>query len=112
MGDSNDQVIGLLRDVLRAQEVLRDEVSGLKTAVAVDVAVSAQHRDKSEARFDTIERALADDIKPQTDEFKRMKAIGVGFLALVAMGGMSIGGVLVYAGDLAVNWVRHWLRIS
>lgn len=112
MSDGNDQVIGLLRDVLRAQEGMRDEISELKTAVAVDVAVTAQHRDKSEERFAAIERTLNDDIKPQTDEFKRMKMLGIGFLGLVAMGGMSLGGIVVYAGDTAVNWVRHWLRIS
>jgi len=108
----NDQIIGLLRDVLRRQDDLVGEVADLKTAVHVDVAVSAQHRDKSEARFDAIERTLSEEIKPQTDDFKRMKMLGVGILAIVAMGGMTVGGVLVYAGDVAVNWMRHWLRIS
>lgn len=107
-----DQLVGMMRDLMRKQDDLHAELSELKTAVHVDVAVSAQHRDNSEARFKSIEDTLNDDIKPQTDEFKRMKMLGIGFLGLVAMGGMSIGGVLVYAGDVAVNWVRHWLRIS
>ena len=108
----DDQIIGMMRDLMRKHDELHAELADLKTAVHVDVAVSAQHRDKSEARFDAIEEMLNKDIKPQTDEFRRMKLLGIGFLALVAMGGMSIGGMLVYAGDVAVNWVRHWLRIN
>ncbi len=46
-----NQVIGLLRDVLRRQDHIADELGELKVAVHVDVQVSAQHRDQSEARF-------------------------------------------------------------
>lgn len=108
----DDQLIGMMRDLMRKQDDLHAELADLKTAVHVDVAVSAQHRDKSEARFDAIEKTLNEDIKPQTDDFKRMKAIGIGLAGMIALGGMSVGGMVVYAGDVAVNWVRHWLRIQ
>src|SRR5690554_4341217 len=107
-----EQIVGMMRDQMRRMDEIHAELSDLKTAVHVDVAVSAQHRDKSESRFEAIEKTLNDDIKPQTDEFKRMKMLGIGFLGLVAMGGMSLGGIAVYASDVAVNWMRHWLRIS
>ncbi|MDF2620423.1 MAG: hypothetical protein K0S00_3082 [Xanthobacteraceae bacterium] len=112
MSDSNDQILGLLRDVLRGQDALKDEVAELRTTVAVDVAVSAQHRDQSEARFEAIERTLSQEIKPQTEEWKRMKTIGLGFAGLLALGGISFGAMLAYASDTAVNAVRHWLRIG
>lgn len=108
----DDQLMGLMRDLIRKQDELHAELSELKTAVHVDVAVSAQHRDKSEARFDTIDATLRDDIRPQIEDFKRMKTMGVGILTLVTIGGASIGGMLVYAGDQAATWIRHWLRIS
>ncbi|MDF2618610.1 MAG: hypothetical protein K0S00_1269 [Xanthobacteraceae bacterium] len=112
MSDSNDQVIGLLRDVLRRQDHIADELGELKVAVHVDVQVSAQHRDQSEARFEAIERTLSQEIKPQTEEWKRMKTIGLGFAGLLALGGISFGAMLAYASDTAVNAVRHWLRIG
>ncbi|MDQ0303791.1 hypothetical protein [Ancylobacter polymorphus] len=108
----HDELVGMMRDLMRKQDDLYAELAELKTAVHVDVAVSAQHRDKSEARFDAIEKTLNEEIKPQTDDFKRMKQIGIGFAGMIALGGMSVGGMVVYAGDVAVNWVRHWLRIS
>ncbi len=112
MVDSSDHILSLLRDVLRGQDALKDEVSELKTAVAVDVAVSAQHRDKSEERFKSIEATLSEEIKPQTEEWKRMKTLGLGFAGLLALGGISFGAMLAYAGDTAVAVVRKWLRIG
>lgn len=112
MTDNNDQILGLLRDVLRGQDALKDEVSELKTAVAVDVAVSAQHRDMSDARFEAIEATLSNEIKPQTEEWKRMKTIGLGFAGLLALGGISVGATFAWASDAAVTWIRYWLRIG
>lgn len=112
MADQNDLILELLQAIMKRQDTLVDEVSELKVAVAVDVQVSAQHRDKSEARFDSIEATLRDDIKPQTDDFRRMKTVGLGIVGLIAMGGFTVGGFIVWAGDVAVNWIRQWLRIS
>jgi hypothetical protein len=41
-----------------------------------------------------------------------MKTIGLGFAGLLALGGISLGAMLAYASDTAVNAVRHWLRIG
>ncbi len=114
MSDSNDQILGLLRDVLRGQDALKDEVAELRTTVAVDVAVSAQHRDMSDARFDAnrdhIEQGdQAANRRVEADEDDRA---GLRRRFLLRLDGISFGAMLAYASDTAVNAVRHWLRIG
>lgn len=109
---TNNEIMALLLTISEKQDHTIDRVGKLETAVAVDVAVSAQIRDQDNARMSAMETTIAEDVKPQTDDLKRMKLIGIGFLALVGMGGLTIGGLLVWAGDAAINAVRHWLRIS
>lgn len=108
---TNADIIELLRDVSSKLDGVVHRVGKLETAVAVDVAVSAQTRDKIDERVAAVEKLIAEDVKPQTDDLKRMKLIGIGFLTLVGMGGLTVGGMLVYMGDAAINAVRHWLRI-
>lgn len=108
---TNGDIIELLRDVSGKLDGVVDRVGRLETAVAVDVAVSAQTRDKIDARVAAVELMIAEDMKPQTDDLKRMKLIGIGFLTLVGIGGLTIGGMLVWMGDAAINAVRTWLRI-
>lgn len=108
---TNGDIIELLRDVSGKLDGVVDRVGRLETAVAVDVAVSAQTRDKIDARVAAVELMLAEDVKPQTDDLKRMKLIGIGFLTLVGIGGLTVGGMLVWMGDAAINAVRTWLRI-
>lgn len=108
---TNGEIIELLRDVSGKLDGVVDRVGRLETAVAVDVAVSAQTRDKIDERVAAVERLIAEDVKPQTDDLKRMKMIGIGFLTLVGIGGLTVGGMLVWMGDAAINAVRTWLRI-
>lgn len=112
MTTTNNDIIELLRDVSGKLDSVVDRVGKLETAVAVDVAVTAQTRDKIDARVAAVEKMLAEDVKPQTDDLKRMKMIGIGFLTLVGIGGLTIGGMLVWMGDAAINAVRTWLRIQ
>lgn len=108
---SNNEIMDLLRDVSGKLDSVVDRVGKLETAVAVDVAVSAQTRDKIDARIASIQQKLDEDVLPQTNDFKRMKLIGVGLVGLLAIGGFTIFGVVIWAGETAVNAVRAWLRI-
>ena len=51
-------------------------------------------------------------IMPSVADWKRMKALGLTFATLLAIGGISFGSFLVWAGDAAVQTVRTWLRIN
>lgn len=104
---TNADIIELLRDVSSKLDGVVDRVARLETAVAVDVAVTGRTLD----RIAGIETTLADDIKPQTDDFKRFKLVGVGLVGILALGGFTVFGTIMWAGELATNAVRHWLRI-
>lgn len=105
-------MIGLLRDIGAKQDHVVDRIGKLETAVAVDAAMTHEASAKFDARIAALEAVVRTDIKPQTDDLKRLKALGLGFLAIASLGGASAIGVLLWAGDTAISVVRHWLRIS
>ena len=109
---TNTDIIALLRDVSHKLDGVVDRVGSLEGTIRVDAALTVQTRDIIHERIAAIETALTDDIKPQTDSLKQMKLVGIGFLSIVGMGGMTLGGMLVYAGDSVVVWLRHWLKLS
>ncbi|WP_160194652.1 hypothetical protein [Devosia riboflavina] len=52
-----------------------------------------------------------EDAQPTIDEWKRIRAFGIGLGGILALGGLSIGAMAVYAGETLVSAIRHWLRI-
>lgn len=109
---TNNDIIELLRDVSAKQDKMVERIGDLEKSAALDEA-NARHTLLGLAeRVDWLEQTINDDIKPQTDDLKRMKAVGVGFLAVVGMGGVTLGGMLVWAGDTMAQIVRNWLRIT
>lgn len=106
------EMITLLRDIDAKQDQVVDRLAKMETTYAVDAAVGKAEAQRIDARIAAIEKALAEDIKPQTDDLKRMKLLGLGFLGLAAIAGVSVVGFLAWAGDVAITAVRHWLRIN
>lgn len=56
--------------------------------------------------------ARVDSAQPTLDEWRRIRAIGVGLVGLLAIGGLSVGAALAWAGESVVQVVRQWLKIS
>lgn len=52
------------------------------------------------------------DAQPTIDEWRRIRAIGIGIVGLLALGGVSIGAMFAWAGESVINWARHILRIN
>ena len=103
------------RESRAAQHRRLDEVmlrlGQMETTAALAGEVDAQVRtelDELKALVDANAQAIA----PTVDEWKRIRALGLGIVALLAVGGVSVGAFLAYAGEAAVNAVRAWLRIS
>jgi hypothetical protein len=85
-------------------------ISGILTSIALSAQADAQ------ARLDLAEltKAVASDraiTAPSLADWERMKRAGLTVVGLLALGGLSIAGMLVWAGDAAVAAVRHWLHI-
>ena len=87
------------------------EISNLRTDVAIAGKIEAQVRNEVKALAKKVD-ANHEAVQPSLDDWKRMKNLGVGVASLLAIGGLSIGAFLMWAGDAAVTAVRHWLRIN
>lgn len=111
MGAENDLIVSLLRDLSAKQDDMIERISELESRVALD-AQDAQHaRGLVADRMALLEKVIKEEIKPQTDDLKRMKAAGMGFLAVAGIGGLSIGSVFVWGWDNALTLLRHLLKV-
>lgn len=88
-----------------------EEIGKLRTDVAVHGQVEAQVRNEVKALGAQV-AANQEAMQPSVDDWKRMKALGIGIAGLLALGGLSIGAMLMWAGDAAATAVRHWLKIT
>jgi hypothetical protein len=82
-------------------------ISSIKTDVAISAEVDAQVRNELKALQDTVK----DSITPAVDDWKRMKSIGVGLAGLLALGGLSLGAVLIWMGETAATVIKRWLGL-
>ncbi|RUX03178.1 MAG: DUF1515 domain-containing protein [Mesorhizobium sp.] len=87
------------------------EISSLKTDVAIHGKIEAQVRNEVRALGDKVE-ANQKAVQPSVDDWKRMKTLGIGIAGLLALGGLSFGAFIMWAGDAAATAVRHWLKIN
>lgn len=94
----------------RLDEQARD-IASLKTDVAIAGKVEAQVRDEVKALGDKVDANHA-TVGPHVEDWKRMKAVGVGLVGLLAVGGLSVGAMLTWASETAITTIRHWLRIA
>jgi hypothetical protein len=87
------------------------EIASLKTDVAIHGKIEAQVRNEVKALGDRVE-ANQKAVQPSVDDWKRMKALGIGIAGLLALGGLSFGALVMYASDAAATAIRHWLKIN
>lgn len=104
-----------IREDLAAERTSRSQVyerlGKVEHAVAVDAAVTAQHRDKIDGRLAEIERTLSEDVKPPVEDFKRMKTVGLSVVGLVGIGGTAFGASLIWWGEQTIQFFRWLLRM-
>lgn len=85
-----------------------DKINSVQTKIEIHGQIEAQLRDNIKGLKATVEA----DISPTVDEWKRMKTLGVGISGLIALAGLTVGGIVAYIGDGAVAAIRHWLKIN
>ena len=85
-------------------------VSLLDKTVGIDAQINAQTRDKIEHLSQTV-KDNHEAVAPTIEDMKRLKTLGYGIAGLIALAGLSVGGLILWAGETAVNAVRHWLKI-
>lgn len=86
---------------------MHTKLEKIEEDVSIVGKVAAQARDKAEA----VELVVTTDVKPATDDFKRMRTIGFVGLTLLGFAFTALGITLATVGEGVVNTIRTWLRI-
>jgi hypothetical protein len=86
------------------------QVAVLDKTVAIHAEIDAQMRDKVDALTETV-KINHKAVEPTIDDMRRLKVLGYGIAGLIALAGVSVGSLILWAGEAAVNAVRHWLKI-
>ena len=86
------------------------QIGHMETTIAVSGQIDAQVRGEIQALKETVEKNQG-VVSPAIEEWKRMKTLGVGISGLIALAGLTIGGIVAYMSETAVSGIRHWLKI-
>lgn len=92
-----------------------DEVSNRLGKIEGDIGILGQVDGQVRGEVQALAAQVAkhqQDNQPTIDEWRRIRAVGIGLVGLLALGGVSIGAALAWAGESVVHAVRQWLRIG
>lgn len=92
-----------------------DEVSDRLGQIEGDIRILGQVDGQVRGEVQALSAQVAKnqaEAQPTIDEWRRIRAIGIGIVGLLALGGVSIGAMFAYAGEAVINWARHILRIG
>lgn len=89
---------------------ISEDIGAIRGDIRILGEVDGQVRGEIQSLKQTVETNQT-EMKPTVDEWKRIRAIGIGFAGILALGGVSLGAMAMYAGETLVNAIRHWLRI-
>lgn len=87
------------------------QINLLDKVVEINSGVDAQVREELKVIKETVQKNH-DAVQPTLEDWKRLKTLGYGISGLIAFAGLTIGGMVAYASDGAVAWLRHWLKIN
>ena len=86
------------------------QIAHMETTIALSGQIDVQVREELQNLKDTVEKNQ-EAVSPTIAEWRRMKTLGLGIAGLIAMSGLTVGGILVYMSETAVSGIRHWLKI-
>lgn len=110
-GDEKDHAHESRAVIHRRLDEQTSQIGKLETTVAISGQVDAQLRDQISDLRETV-NSNQEAVAPAIEEWNRMKALGVGIAGLIALAGLTVGGIVAWASDGAVTALRHWLRIN
>ncbi|MBA9034911.1 DUF1515 domain-containing protein [Rhizobium leguminosarum] len=111
LGDEKDNARESRAVIHRRLDEQRQQIHLLDKVVEISSGVDATLRDEIKSIKETVEKNH-EAVAPTLEEWKKMKTLGYGISGLIAFAGLTIGGIVAYASDGAVAWVRHWLKIN
>ena len=90
---------------------MADDIGAIRGDIRILGQVDGQVRGEVKALAEKVDQNQK-EAQPTIDEWKRIRALGIGIAGLLAIGGVSFGAMAVWAGEGFVNAIRHWLRIT
>lgn len=90
---------------------LNNELNSLRTDVGIHAQISAQTREEIKALGAAISRHK-NEIQPSVEDWQRMKMLGTGIVGVLAVGGLSVGALIAWAGEATAGVIRRWLGIG
>lgn len=93
----------------RVDEVM-DRLAQMETTAAIAGHIDAQVRQELDDLKSTV-AASADALAPTVEEWRRIRAIGLGIVGLLTIGGLSVGAAIAWAGEAVASIVRGWLKL-
>lgn len=87
--------------VHRRLDAQAEAIGVLRKDFEVAAVVNAQLRTDLKTHVASVEQSVA--------EWKRMKTLGSGVVGLLAIGGLSVGATLVWAGEAVKHWMKAWM---
>lgn len=85
-----------------------NKLDKVEETIGIVGQVAAQAREEAKA----IKKVVEEDVKPATDDFKRMRSFGKWTITAVAFGATALGITLATVSEGVVNTVRSWLHIQ
>lgn len=77
-----------------------------------DVSIVGQVAAQARAESAATKKLVDEEIKPVTDDVKRMRLIGIGAIGLIGFAFTALGITVATVGEGIVQVMRSWLRIS
>jgi len=118
LGRLDANVAGLLSDAAEEKDYSRrnrqhmhkrmDEQAERIAQIETSLKISALDIGDVKTALETHQK----DVLPSVADWKRMKALGLGIAGVIALGGLSIGSLIVWAGDTTAQVLRHWLKLG
>lgn len=110
-----EEGVGRLRDDFEAEKLTTRESRGRTydklEAIGDEVAVVAVEASAARKEAEILKKLIESDVKPATDDFKRMRTIGFVGLTVFGVAFTALGVTVANFSDAAVAAVRSWLHI-
>ena len=96
------------KSIYERHENLSQDLTALKHDVEVGAIISAKGREEVKRLADQIDAHKA-TVQPSLDDWNRIKTLGLGITGILAIGGLSVGALLMMGVDAFKAAVRSWL---
>lgn len=109
--DEKNGAVASRKAIYDRHEALVREVLSLKVDIAENGSVVQQARDEVKWIGSAMSQHKA-EMETSIEDWKRIKNLGLGIAGILAMGGLTVGATMSWAGETVVTFIRRWLKVE